>query len=128
MDMAARTVQVPPIGGHITGVRSQKGLRLGDNNLYAGFTVLDEHPAFSLSGDGRRITLEFLENYRYAQIFAPKGKDFVALEPMTAPTSALTSRQGLRLVEPDKSSGQHFAFAFRHTVCIDGDDRNGCKC
>ena len=83
---------------------------LGDLNLDAGFTVLDEHPAFALSGDGRRITLEFLENYRYAQIFAPKGKDFVALEPMTAPTSALTSGQGLRLVEPGKK--------FRAAFCI----------
>ena len=83
---------------------------LGDLNLDAGFTVLDEHSAFSLSGDGRRITLEFLENYRYAQVFAPKDKDFVALEPMTAPTSALTNGQGLRLVEPGKE--------FRATFCI----------
>jgi len=83
---------------------------LGDLNLDAGFTVLDEHSAFSLSGDGRRITLEFLENFRYAQVFAPKDKDFVALEPMTAPTSALTSGQGLRLVEPGKE--------FRAAFCI----------
>jgi aldose 1-epimerase len=75
---------------------------LGDLNLDAGFTALDEHPVFSLSGDGRRITLEFLENYHYAQVFVPKGKDFVALEPMTAPTSALTNGRGLRLVEPGK--------------------------
>jgi hypothetical protein len=68
---------------------------LGDLNLDAGFAALAEHPAFSLSGDGCRITLEFLENYRSS---------------------------------PAKSSGQHFAFAFRHNVCIDGDDRNGCKC
>jgi aldose 1-epimerase len=84
--------------------------QLGDLNLDAGFNGLDERPAFSLSGDGRRITLEFLENYRYAQVFAPKGKDFVALEPMTAPTSALTSGQGLRLVEPGKE--------FRAAFCI----------
>jgi aldose 1-epimerase len=82
---------------------------LGDLNLDAGFAVIDERPTFSLSGDGRKITLEFLENYRYAQVFAPKGKDFVALEPMTAPTSALTSGQGLRLVEP----GKEFPAAFR---------------
>jgi galactose mutarotase-like enzyme len=80
------------------------------SNGTAGFNVPDEHPAFSMSGDGRRITLEFLENYRYAQIFAPKGKDFAALEPMTAPTSELTCRQGLRLVEPGKE--------FRAAFCI----------
>jgi len=85
---------------------------LGDLNLDAGFAALDERPAFSLSGDGRRITLEFIENYPYAQVFAPNGKDFVALEPMTAPTSALTSGQGLRLVEP----GKEFRAAFRIRV------------
>jgi aldose 1-epimerase len=78
-------------------------------NLDAGFIVLDERPKFSLSGVDRRITLEFLENYRYAQVFAPKGKDFVALEPMTARTSALTSGQGLRVIEP----GEDFNAAFR---------------
>src|SRR5215472_17073112 len=36
MDMAARTEhKCLPSGGHITGVRSQKGLRLGDLNLDA---------------------------------------------------------------------------------------------
>jgi aldose 1-epimerase len=78
-------------------------------NLDAGFIVLDERPKFSLSGVDRRITLEFLENYGYAQVFAPKGKDFVALEPMTARTSALTSGQGLRVTEP----GEDFNAAFR---------------
>src|SRR5215471_3722687 len=55
------------------------------------------------------LTVEFLENYRYAQVFAPKGKDFVALEPMTARTSALTTGQGLPLVE----SGKEFYAAFQ---------------
>jgi aldose 1-epimerase len=82
---------------------------LGELDLDAGFIVLDERPKFSLSAGGRRITLEFLENYRYAQVFAPKGKDFVALEPMTARTSALTSGEGLRVVE----SGREFHAAFR---------------
>jgi aldose 1-epimerase len=87
---------------------------LGELDLDAGFIVLDERPKFSLSGGGRRITVEFLENYRYAQVFAPKGKDFVALEPMTAGTSALTSGQGLRVIE----SGREFHAAFR--IRIDG--------
>ena len=82
---------------------------LGELNLDAGFSVLEEHPKFSLSGSGRRITVEFLENYRYTQVFAPKGKDFVALEPMTAPTSALSSGQELRVVD----SGKQFHAAFR---------------
>jgi aldose 1-epimerase len=74
--------------------------RLGDRHFDDGFAVLEEPAAFSLTGAGRRITLEFLSGYRYVQIFAPKGKDLVALEPMTAPTNALVSGHGLTLVEP----------------------------
>jgi aldose 1-epimerase len=45
--------------------------------------------------------MEFLEGYPYAQIYAPKGENYVAFEPMTAPTNALVSGEGLRLVEPN---------------------------
>lgn len=74
---------------------------LGETDFNHGFAVMDAQPAFSLSGAGRRITVTFLEGFPYAQVFAPKNKDFIALEPMTAPTSALTSDQGLHVVEPD---------------------------
>jgi aldose 1-epimerase len=85
---------------------------LGDMNFDDGFAVIDAQPTFSLSGAGRNITVTFLEGFPYAQIFAPKNKDFLALEPMTAPTSALTSGQGLRLVEP----GAEFRASFRVSV------------
>jgi aldose 1-epimerase len=74
--------------------------RLDDRHFDDGFAVLEEPAAFSLTGADRRITVEFLSGYRYAQVFAPKGKDLVALEPMTAPTNALVSGHGLTLVEP----------------------------
>ncbi len=54
----------------------------------------------SLAGAGRRITVELVAGYRYVQVFAPADKDYVAIEPMTAPTNALGSGRGLRLVEP----------------------------
>ncbi len=38
-----------------------------------------------------------------------RGQDFVALEPMTAQASALTSGRGLRVVE----AGQRFQAVFR---------------
>ncbi len=85
---------------------------LGEMNFDDGFAVMDAQPEFSLSGAGRRITLQFLEGFPYAQVFAPKTKDFIALEPMTAPTSALTSGQGLHLVEP----GAEFRASFRVSV------------
>jgi aldose 1-epimerase len=73
---------------------------LGERTFDDGFALVDTSPSFCLSGGGRRITVEFLAGYPYAQIFAPSEQEFVAIEPMTAPTSALTSGRGLRVVAP----------------------------
>jgi galactose mutarotase-like enzyme len=86
---------------------------LADVDLDAGFAVLDERAAFSLAAAGRRVTLQFLSGYRYAQVFAPRGRDFMAFEPMTASTAALSSGRGLHVVEPDGE----FRAVFE--VCVD---------
>ena len=85
---------------------------LSDKSFDDGFALIGAHSSFSLSGAGRHITVTFLENFPYAQIFAPKDKDFIALEPMTAPTSALTSSQGLQVL----ALGGQFRASFRITV------------
>jgi len=82
---------------------------IGMRSFDDGFALLDPSPSFSLTGGRRRITLEFLAGYRYAQIFAPHEQEFVAIEPMTAPTSALTSGRGLTVVAPR----ERFETAFR---------------
>ncbi len=38
----------------------------------------------------RSIAIEFLQGYRWMQAFSPLGANYVAIEPMTAPTSALS--------------------------------------
>ena len=86
--------------------------QLGETDFDDGFVVLEERPVFSVTGAGRRISVEFLAGYRYAQVFAPKDKDYVAIEPMTAATNALASGHGLTLVEP----GERFRAAFAVTV------------
>ncbi len=86
--------------------------KLGDRAFDDGFALLDPHALFSIAGNGRRITVEFVEGYPNAQVFAPRGKDYIAIEPMTAPANALLSGRGLRLVEP----GGLFRATFRVMV------------
>lgn len=69
-------------------------------------------PRLELSGGGRRIAVELGPGYPFAQVFAPPSPAVVALEPMTAPTNALASGDGLRLVEP----GASFTATFRIAV------------
>jgi aldose 1-epimerase len=85
---------------------------LGDVDFDDGFALPGQPAALSIDGAGRRITVDFLEGFAYAQVFAPKEKEFIALEPMTAPTDALTTGRGLRLVQP----GQLLRTVFRIRV------------
>jgi aldose 1-epimerase len=70
---------------------------------------------FAVSAAGRRIELEFLEGYRYAQVFATRGESFICFEPMTAPTNALLSGVDL----PTVASGEAFRAAFRISVAVE---------
>ena len=88
---------------------------LGATCFDDGFGALGEAPSFSLIGGGRRITVEFLAGFAFAQVFAPKGSDTVALEPMTAPTNALASGRDLPIVAP----GEAFHAAFRISIAAD---------
>jgi aldose 1-epimerase len=83
--------------------------RLNENSFDDGFALMNERTSFSVAGASRRISVDLLEGFPYAQVFAPRDKDYIALEPMTALTSALTSGRGLRLVSP----GQRFRAVFR---------------
>lgn len=82
---------------------------LGDNSFDDGFALTEERTTFSVAGANYKIRVELLAGYQYAQVFAPKDKDFIALEPMTAPTSALASGRGLPFISP----GERFQAVFR---------------
>jgi galactose mutarotase-like enzyme len=82
---------------------------LGENSFDDGFALPEEQTTFSVIGATCKVSVELLAGYRHAQVFAPKDKDYIALEPMTAPTSALTSGRGLRFVSP----GGRFQAVFR---------------
>jgi len=90
---------------------------LGRRSWDDGFALPDaQGAAFSLRGAGRRLTVELLGGFGYAQVFAPPDRDFVALEPMTAPTGALGRGVGYGTVDP----GGTFRAAFRIRVEEDG--------
>lgn len=85
---------------------------LGSTGYDNGFALYTEHAIFSISGAGYSITIEFQNGYRYAQIFAPAEKELIAIEPMTAATDALSSGQGLHVIDP----GEQFTTSFRVAV------------
>ena len=103
-------------------VLDRRGIPIGDEEPFAGFNakldessfddgfaLMEEQTTFSVVGATCKVSVELLDGYRYAQVFAPKDKDYIALEPMTAPASALTTGRGLRFVPP----GERFRAAFR---------------
>ena len=55
---------------------------------------------FSVTGGGRRATVELTSGYDYAQVFAPADQAVICFEPMTAPVDALRSHDGLESVPP----------------------------
>ncbi len=65
-----------------------------------GFALFPGETAFGLAGGGLRVSVELVSGYPFAQLYAPNDRELVALEPMTAPTNALASGRGLRLVAP----------------------------
>ncbi len=82
---------------------------LGERDFDDGFALSGERTELSVAGAGLRITVELLAGYRYAQIYAPRHGELIALEPMTAPTNALSTGRGLHIVAP----GHRFRAAFR---------------
>lgn len=85
---------------------------LGDKGYDDGFALSGERAAFSIEGNGYSIGVVFESGFQFAQIFAPKDKEFIAIEPMTAATNALRSARGLRVI----AAGEEFNAAFRIEV------------
>jgi aldose 1-epimerase len=111
-DLVLRTPAMQRLGldalGLPTGWREPRGARdepLGETTYDDLFTELGDAPAFTLAGGGREITMRFVEGFTHLQLFAPAKSPVVAIEPMTAPTDALRTGQGLRCVtEPFRAT------------------------
>jgi aldose 1-epimerase len=82
-------------------------VRLAGRTFDDGFR-LGRDRQLVLAGGRRRLSVVSDKGYPYAQVYAPEGQDFVALEPMTAPTDAL-SHDTAPVVEPGESYTARFA-------------------
>jgi aldose 1-epimerase len=97
--------------GEASPVRMAPG-PLGERDFDDLFVELVHPPEFMLEGAGRRVEVRFEQGYPVAQVYGPGSEEHVCFEPMTAPTNALVSGQGLRLVPP---GGRYSA---RFSVCV----------
>jgi galactose mutarotase-like enzyme len=64
-----------------------------------------------VEGGGLRLEIRYGDGYDHAQVFSPRARDFVAVEPMASATDALT-RDECPLVAP----GSRFAATFEIAV------------
>ena len=95
-----------------TGRRLPRDLEpgpLGGRDLDDAFADVADGATFAVSGGGRTITVRFLEGYRFAQVYSPRGSSLICFEPMTAPGNALRSADGLQVLEPGQSHRGSFA-------------------
>lgn len=90
-----------PTGGHEDVAPGELSGRLGARTFDDSFDVLTgQPPVFAVADSRRRVEVRYDEGYPIAQVYAPEGSPFIAIEPMTAPVDALNSGVGLRLAAP----------------------------
>lgn len=96
----------------------------GIDDLFAGvhdgavFSIEADRPsrapgAARASPRARAISVEFVRGYPWTQIYSPKGGNYVCIEPMTAPTAALSDAAPEL---PILGAGQAFRAIFRIAV------------
>jgi aldose 1-epimerase len=93
-----------------------EGGRLGSRSFDDAYAAPAGEEPFVLAGGGRRLEMRMGEGYPFAQIYAPADLDAVAFEPMTAPTDALVSGEGLRMLPAGESFTAAFAIAIGETA------------
>lgn len=95
------------------GFEAATTLCLADRGFDDGYDGIDAGAVFALRGRGREIAVVLERGYPAAQVFSPPGAPFICFEPMTAPTNALCSGDGLRFVAPGASFTAAFSVGVR---------------
>lgn len=101
-----------------TGARSAAPsgeIALADSSWDDGFVVGRRPVRYVADADDGGVAIDFIEGFPYSQIYAPPEKDFICFEPMTAPTNALRSGDGLRVLAPgEEHRGEFRVSVWRH--------------
>ena len=85
---------------------------LGERDFDDLYPELCHPPEFTLEGGGRHLEVRFEQGYPVAQVYGPPEAEHFCFEPMTAPTNALVSGRGLRLVAPGER------YVARFSICV----------
>lgn len=93
--------------------------RLADLDFDHGFAFATQRPSMAIAGAGRRISVDFLSGYRFAQIYAPPAHDYISFEPMVSPANALVTGEDLTIVR----AGDVYRAVFRVSVGDEGGRR-----
>ena len=96
-----------------TGSRTtlrERDFLLAGRSLDDGLAGLATPAQFLVSDGERTVSAAFETGYDWAQVYAPDGQDFICFEPMTAPTNALRSGEGLVVLAPGESHRARVAF------------------
>lgn len=75
-------------------------LQLQDWELDDCFRLIDKKISYELSGKDITIAMVGAQEYNYLQLFTPKGKGSVAIEPMTSGVNVFNNKEGLRELKP----------------------------
>jgi len=76
-----------------------------------GYAALGPAGKMTVGGGGNTLTVLLEDGYTHAQVYAPEGRRFIALEPMTAPTNALVTGTDLRFVQPGEAFVARFSIS-----------------
>jgi galactose mutarotase-like enzyme len=75
---------------------------------------------FSVAAAGRRLSVDMLSGFPYAQVFAPGDQAVICFEPMTASVDALRSHNGLRLVPAGQTARATFTLSVESSLTRSG--------
>jgi aldose 1-epimerase len=98
-----------------TGERSSAPdghLALGESSWDDGFIVGKLPARYVAETTDTGIALELVDGFPFSQIYAPPGKNFICFEPMTAPTNALRSGDGLTVLAPGEEHRAEFRITY----------------